>query len=88
VCSFSDTGQSQLPSSLQHVLVCLYKPHRISDDQASYFVTIISHSEADVSAVVVVLLMFGAVIVMVNRVDNDRESHAILDSNDTSPTRT
>ncbi len=40
------------------------------------------------SAVVVVLLMFGAVIVMVNRVDNDRESHAILDSNDTSPTRT
>jgi hypothetical protein len=38
-----------------------------------------------VSAFVAVMLMFGAVIVMVKRIDNDREQRAILalDSSDT-----
>ncbi|HMH08655.1 MAG TPA: hypothetical protein VK513_13415 [Terriglobales bacterium] len=36
------------------------------------------------SAVVAILLMFGAVIVMVRRIDNDRERRAILGSPDSS----
>jgi hypothetical protein len=39
-----------------------------------------------VSAVVVILLMFCAVIVMVKKLDNDRQRHAILRPRDSSET--
>jgi hypothetical protein len=40
-----------------------------------------------VSAVLAVMVMFGAVIVMVKRIDNDREQRAIL-ARDSSDTKT
>ncbi len=36
------------------------------------------------SAVVVVLLMFAAVIVMVNKVDSEQERHADIETTDSS----